>query len=166
MRVLRWLVITLAVLIALPFAVMGAARFADGPIGPFPGGPLRSGEMVSDAGVDWSFAELLEEIELQLVEPPRSRTVWVLVHEGQVYIPCSLSFPPGKRWHEEAMVDGRAVVRMAGRRYERRLVRVTDAETLEALRASVGRKYGPPPGGSAEAWFFRLDPPVSSVSAS
>ena len=53
MRILRWLGLAL---VALPAVVVGVgviARFSDGPIGPFPGGKLHSGTLVTEANVDW-----------------------------------------------------------------------------------------------------------------
>jgi len=34
--------------------------------------------------------EDIETVELQLKHPTRSRTVWIIVPEGQFYIPCGL----------------------------------------------------------------------------
>lgn len=61
-----------------------AQRMSDGPTGPIPGGLLRTGTLVSEPDVDWSFANG-QMIELQLVEPLGSRTTGVMVHEGQLY---------------------------------------------------------------------------------
>ncbi len=105
-----------------------AQRMSDGPTGPIPGGLLRTGTLVSEPDVDWSFANG-QMIELQLVEPQGSRTTGVMVHEGQLYVPCDLGFMWGrfsgrtrwmlhliyvfKRWHEDAQRDGRVVLRIA-----------------------------------------------------
>ncbi len=105
-----------------------------------------------DPDVDWSFASG-QEIELQLVEPLGSRTTGVMVHKGQLYVPCDLGFmwrrfsgPTRwmlhliwvfKRWHEDALRDGRVVLRIDGKRYERQAVRVTDPDLLAALRLQL-----------------------------
>ena len=187
MRILRWLGIALVALVAvLVAALIGigvVARFSDGPIGPFPGGPLSTGTLVSEPDVDWSFAHG-REIELQLVEPPGSRTTGIMVHEAQLYVPCDLGFMWGrfsgrtrwmlhliyvfKRWHEDALRDGRVVLRIAGKRYERQAVRVTDPELLARLRLQLeemARQWvSPEPLGEAptdgpkDIWFFRMDP--------
>ncbi len=187
MRILRWLGIALVALVAVLVAVLVGigvvARFSDGPIGPFPGGPLRSGTLVSEPEVDWSFANG-REIELQLVEPPGSRTTGIMLHEGQLYVPCDLGFMWGrfsgrtrwilnliyvfKRWHEDALLDGRVVLRIAGKRYERQAVRVTDLELLARLRLQLeemARQWvSPEPLGEAptdgpkDIWFFRMEP--------
>ena len=53
-------------------------RFKDGPLAIIAGGPLTSGKLVPSEGVDFSFAKDIETIELQLLDPPRSRTTWVV----------------------------------------------------------------------------------------
>ncbi len=190
MRILRWLGIALVALVAVFVAVLVGtgvvARFSDGPIGPFPGGPLRTGSLVSEPDVDWSFVDWESRpgriIELQLVEPPKSRTTGILVYEGQLYVSADLGFlwrrVPGpvrgvlfviflfKRWHEEALRDGRVVLRIDGKRYERQAVRVTDPEVFAALssrvqegavRAGLALGESLPPDPDA-IWFFRMEP--------
>ena len=137
------------------------ARFGDGPLGPIPGGPLTSGAWVREPVDDWSFAADLETVELQLTGDDTSRTVWILVREGgDAWIPASLVFPPGKRWHRRADAgDGHAVLRTGGHRYPVRLVRSEDPEVGADLRELVETKYGAaPPGseGEASVWFFSV----------
>jgi hypothetical protein len=122
-------------------------------------------------------------LELQLVDPPHSRTTAYLLHDGQLYVPADLGFlsrrmPNGamrfvggiissvKHWHEDAARDGRVVLRAAGKRYERQAVRVTDPEICSALRAQmeagVPKAFGAPlldePADPDAIWFFRMDP--------
>ncbi len=185
MRILRWLGIALVALVAvLVAALIGigvVARFSDGSIGPFPGGPLSTGTLVSEPDVDWSFAHG-QEIELQLVEPRGSRTTGIMVDEAQLYVPCDLGFMWGrfsgrtrwmlhliyvfKRWHEDALRDGRVVLRIAGKRYERQAVRVTAPELLATLRSMIeelaNQYFSSPlldvPTDPKDIWFFRIDP--------
>jgi hypothetical protein len=161
-RVLRWLAIALAALVAGVGLVAIGARFADGPIAMLPGGPFRTGEWVEDPHVDWSFAADTREIELQSGDPVRSRTTWILVVDGEAYIPCSLSFPPGKTWHREALENPDAVVRVGGKRYRRRLVKVDDPALEQRLRETARAKYEPPPGSGGGVWFFHLAPPLGT----
>ncbi len=73
-----------------------------------------------------------------------------------------------KRWHEDALRDGRMVLRIAGKRYERQAVRMTDPELLATLRLQLeemARQWvSPEPLGEAptdgpkDIWFFRIDP--------
>jgi hypothetical protein len=160
MTLLRWLLriaVGLAALVALLFF---AARLHDGPLGPIPGGPLEGGAEVSEPVADWSFVKDIAEVELQLASQGTSRTTWILFHEGQGYVPCSLGFPPGKRWHHDAVVDGRAVLRIEGKRYPVTLTKLDEAATQQlapAVRAEVERKYGQLPPSDAGVWLFRLE---------
>ena len=159
MTIVRWLVRILAVLVALSALVFFGARFHDGPLGPIPGGPITAGDPVLEPVADWSFAKDAGEIELQLESQSRSRTVWFFVLDGKGYVPCSLDFPPGKKWHHEAVKDGRATLRIDGKRYLVTLAKVDDAVTqqmAEAARAELQRKYGELPSGESGAWFFEV----------
>jgi hypothetical protein len=115
---------------------------------------------LSDSPVrDWAFIESVAEIELQLLDPPRSRTTWVLLHDGTAYIPCG--FPNvrlWKQWPYEAQVDGRAIIRVEGRRYRVDLARVTDSTLTRELSENLKTKYAAAGRYSGELWFFRLDP--------
>jgi hypothetical protein len=152
-----------AALAVAAFALVAVgARFADGPVGPLPGGRLRAGPLVADPAVDWSFAAQVREIEVQLVEPPRSRTTWVVVHGGALYVPCGfLKWPGLKQWPHQARRDGRAVLRIGGQRFAGRLTRVEDAvlhgelSRLSAAKYGLGEAAPPDPEG---VWFFRFEP--------
>ena len=159
MTALRWLLRIVAVLIAVIALVFVGARFHDGPLGPIPGGPLAAGEVVGEPVTDWSFAKDTGEIALQLTSQNRSRTVWFFVLDGKAYVPCSLGYPPGKSWHQQAIVDGHATVRIDGKRYPVMLTKVDDAvaqEMGEAARAELSRKYGTLPPGEGGSWFFSV----------
>ncbi len=170
------------VLVLLVAAVFVAARFSDGPLGPIAGGSLRSGELVTESAVDWN-AVGAREVELELVATGRSRLTGSFVHDGQLYIPCDLGFmwrriPSAgfravarvlwtvKHWHEDALRDGRVVLRIAGKRYERQAVRVTDPALLAALRSIMEEKaatylkvkLSDAPADPDAIWFFRIDP--------
>ncbi|MBW2273268.1 MAG: hypothetical protein JRG96_08350 [Deltaproteobacteria bacterium] len=160
MKVLRWVAGLVGVAFAglLLFAV--AVRFADGPVGAFPGGPLADGPMVHAPVEDWGFAEAVELIELQLMEPPRSRTTWILVAEGRAFIPCGF---PGiklwKQWPHQAIDDGRALVRIEGRRLPVQLARIEDSGLEQRLGEDMRRKYPSSAGVELEVWYFELTPP-------
>jgi hypothetical protein len=160
-RLLRGIGFALLLGMALLLGVGLAARFHDGPIAIFPGGPFRSGERVR-AEPDWSFARDVREVELQLVEPPRSRTVWIIVHDGLPYVACGfLDVPLWKQWPYEVLEDPRVVLRIDGRLYERKAVKVTDPVEYAAVAAAAGEKYGfgaEEPANPDQVWFFRLEP--------
>ena len=153
----RWLlrlIVALVIFVALLFV---GARFHDGPLGPIPGGAFASGEIVAEPVSDWSFAREVPEIQLQLASENGSRTVWILVEDGKAYVPCSTKFPPGKTWYKHAAQDGRATLRIEGRRYPVTLTRTQDPALAERMRAEVQRKYKRvPPGGESDAWIFSV----------
>jgi hypothetical protein len=159
MTLLRWLLGIAVGIVAVVALVFFAARLHDGPLGPVPGGPLEAGAEVTEPVADWSFVKEVGEVELQLASQGTSRTTWILWHEGAAYVPCSLGFPPGKSWHHEAAVDGRATLRIDGKRYPVLLTKLEDGETAsmaEPVRAEVARKYGQGPPTDAGVWLFRV----------
>jgi hypothetical protein len=158
----------IAVVIVAIVALFIGARFADGPLPMVAGGPFTSGELVTGPEPDWTFVHDIQEVEFQLLEPARSRITWIVEHEGKAYIPSGYMTTwwgkIWKKWPIEAEKDGRIVLRVGGKLYERRLVRVTDPKLFGPLTAELGRKYAP--GGSipVEAatsnylWLFELVP--------
>ena len=177
MRLLRWIGIALAVLVLGLVAVAIVARSLDGPLRPLPlallpGGPLRAGELVTGPEPDWSFARDIEVMEFQLLEPARSRNIWLQVHEGKLYVACGYMNSwwgrLWKQWPHDAMKDGRAVIRIDGKRYEREVVRVTDPALFWTVVEKSRRKYGseedpalPDPLPSVEeagVWLFEMAP--------
>ena len=126
----------------------------------------------------------MSTIELELVGPGTSRYTGIMVHDGQVYIPCDLGFMWGrftgttrnvlhliylfKHWHEDALQDGRVVIRADGKRYEGQAVKVTDPSLDTALRSQLEDMakvwvapdtLGPAPTEPPnDIWFFRIDP--------
>lgn len=147
----------LGVAIVASIVLVVGARFRDGPLGPLSGGALVSGELVTDPVVDWSRFADVPEIALQLTSQSQSRTTWLLVHEGEAYVPADLRIPPWKRWPYEAERAGDVVLRIEGRRYERRLERVADPALAAALRGVVQRKYGRE-ASPEKTWFFHVLP--------
>ncbi len=163
MRVLKWFGLAVVIAIAVGFV---AARRADGPLAIIAGGPLVSGELYSGAEPNWSFVRDVREVELQLLEPARSRTTWILDVEGRAFIPCGYMDSTWgrlwKHWPLEAERDGRAALRVGGIRYERRLVRVKEPALVAAVVAELARKYAPGVTTAAvesdSLWIFELAP--------
>jgi hypothetical protein len=146
----------LAVIVVLA-ALMGAARLHDGPLEIFPGGAFESGERVLTSIDDWGFLRDVATVELQLEDEDSSRTVWILVDGTAAYVPASLAFPPFKSWHKRAARDGRAWIRVDGRRYPVQMTRTDDAALAARLAAEVTRKYGGGPPGGEGVWFFAVE---------
>jgi len=167
MRILKWLamfIVALAIALGLAAAV---ARMGDGPIAIFPGGPLVEGELVTGDEPDWSFARDINEMEFQLENPPQSRTVWLIVYDKRLFLISGyMNTPVGKLWKKwpmQAEADGRAVIRIGGKRYKRMAKRLLDDQQLIAgIAAEASRKYGVPLTADAaktgDAWFFELTP--------
>ena len=172
MRFVRVLGMVLAGVVGLLLLLTIAARFSDGPIAIIAGGPLESGELVTGDEPEWSFARDINTIEFQLLEPARSRTSWILEHRGKIYVPCGyMDSAVGrfwKKWPIEAAADGRAIARIEGKRYPRRLVRVGDEKLFGELTAEIERKYGVPSSGATidagGLWIFELAPRQSDVA--
>ena len=158
MKVIRWSIYGLAAVLVGLLVVVVVARNSDGPLGALAGGPLEAGEAVTGP-VDWAFLKDVDTLELQLVQPPRSRTVWAVLHDGAPYVPCGLpGFRLWKQWPHEAVMDGRAILRSEGRLYRGRLVKVEDASLHGTLTDLVDQKYQA--GGAYDAdtlWFFRFE---------
>ena len=154
LKILGGIVVVLALLVAILFL---GARLHDGPLALIPGGPLVAGELVAEPIADWGFAEAIPEIELQLAGDDTSRTVWILVRDGQAYVPASLGFPPGKTWHRRADKDGSTILRIEGKRYPVSLKRISNAQVEDDLKGIVGTKYDGGPPGDSEVWFFAVE---------
>ena len=165
LRIALGLLGSLALLIVL---VLIGARFADGPIVIIAGGPFTSGELVTGPEPDWSFVRDVQEVEFQLLEPARSRTTWILDHDGKAYIPSGYMTTwwgrIWKRWPHEAEKDPRILLRIGDELYERELVRVEDGPVVAPLLEELSRKYA---GGaeipleavtSGYLWLYELAP--------
>ena len=167
MQILMWLAGAIGVgLFSVAVLLMGA-RLGDGPITIIPGGLLESGEWFNGTEPDWTFASEIREMELQLVDPPRSRTIWLQVHDKKLYVVSGyMNSTLGqiwKQWPAQAQQDGRAVIRIDGKRHERQLVRILDDwPVLEAITSEVNRKYdvtlSVDMAKSGDVWFFALEP--------
>ncbi len=156
-------VLTLIPVVALATIALTSGS-SDGPSAFFGGGPLVAGELVTGPEPDWSFARNLGTIELQLLEPPRSRLIWVAETDGRLYVVSGyMDNPIGrmwKRWPAQAVRDGRAMVRIEGKRYERQLVRIRAGTALEGVASELSRKYGYSGAAarieSGNTWLFEL----------
>ena len=166
----RKALVVVGVLILIPIVAIGTLAIrsgsTDGPSAFFGGGPLVAGDLVTGPEPDWSFLGDVRTIELQLLDPPRSRLIFVADYDGKIYVVAGyMGNRIGrlwKRWPVQAERDGRAVVRIEGKRYERTLVRIrSGAEVLEGVSAELGRKYGsgdPSVIESGDRWLFELTP--------
>ena len=158
--------LVLAVVAIIASVVIGA-RFADGPLAIIAGGPFTTGDLHEGPPPDWAFVKDIETIEMQSLNPARSRTTWVLQHDGRLFIPCGyMNSSWGriwKQWPMEAERDGRVITRINGKLYEQNLVRIKQGEILEPVLAELSRKYVGQPipmqaMTSGALWIFELTP--------
>ena len=68
-----------------------------------------------------------------------------------------------KHWPMQAEKDPRAVIRIDGTRYERKVVRLgPEHPALAGIAAEVERKYGAPlraeMAATGDAWFYAFEP--------
>ena len=164
------MLIVVGCLLLIPLtAVLTAAvkqRFADGPNRVFSGGPLVSGELHAGPEPDWSFVEDIPTIELQLMDPPRSRRIWTTEYDGKLYVWSGyMGTAVGrlwKRWPIQAERDGRAVLRIDAKRYERQLVRIESGEVLDGVSSAIRDKYPSQVTRAAveagDSWVFEAAP--------
>lgn len=167
MRIVKWLGGAVAAVVLVLVLLVFVARFGDGPTAILPGGPLVSGELHTGPEPDWSFARDYPELEFQLVEPPVSRIIWLQVVDGKLYaVSGYMNSTLGKLWKQwphQAEKDPRAIIRIDGKRYERKVVRLgPDHPALPAIAAEVERKYGAPlraeMAATGDAWFYAFEP--------
>jgi hypothetical protein len=167
MQILKWLGGIFAALVLAFVLLVFVARFGDGPTAILPGGPLVAGELHTGPEPDWSFARDIPVMEFQLVEPPESRTIWLQVVDGKLYaVSGYMNSTIGKLWKHwpmQAEKDPRAVIRIDGKRYERKIVRLgADHPALEGITSETERKYGAPlraeMAASGDAWFYAFEP--------
>lgn len=174
-RITKWIGISLGVLLLILAGGYGAMRLNDGPVEFYPwftisiGGPFRSGE-ITETPDDWDFISEREEIEIQTFNPNTSRTVWVPVIDGKLYIVSGyMNSTVGrlwKQWPSYLEEDNRILIRVDDKIYEQRLERITGGPIAAQVMSEIGRKYfgGPaqtnPAAGqgvtSGSVWLFEV----------
>ena len=174
----RWRILGGLGVLALGFVVavggvVLTARFHDGPLaGPLAiiaAGPFETGEWQRGSEEpDWAFLREYPTIEFQLLDPARSRTTYVMGYDGRIFIPSrymnTIRGKLWKHWPIEAEEDGRAILRVDGKLYERQLVRIREPEIVSGVLAERSRKYGNSPAAlqelvtSGDLWLFELQP--------
>lgn len=180
------LALSAAVLLAaVLFVLTRLLRHSDGPRGPLPGGPLKTGELIDPLPTDWRTVGEATFAEIESVATGRSRMTGLTQNNGTLYLPCDLGFiwqrvsPPAKwlmalvwllkQWHHDVVRDDRVVIRVRGKRYSLRAVRVEEGAEFEILKSKVdeaaqkllGTRLAPREengGQDGEIWFFRLEP--------
>ena len=142
--VLKFLGGLVSLIVVVMLGVFITSRFSDGPMAMVSGGPFTSGEMVQEEP-DWGFVKDYVTVEFQLADPARSRTTWIVEHDNRIFIPCGYMDTTWgriwKQWPVQAETDGRAILRVDGKLYQRQLVRIKNDPAMPAILAELGRKY-------------------------
>ena len=170
MQMVKKIVVIALCLLLIPVtAIVTAAakqRFADGPNRVFSGGPLVGGELHTGAEPDWSFVSEIPTIEMQLLDPPQSRRIWTAEYDGKLYVWSgymgTIVGRLWKRWPRQAERDGRAVLRIDGKRYQRQLLRIESGDILDGISAAITDKYPSRTTRAAveagDVWVFEAAP--------
>jgi len=104
-----------------------------------------SGDVVESPVSDWAFTSDHDEIMIETQTVywlPHSVTIFCASDNGRLYV--AARHPVGKRWVNNVDRDPEVRLKIEGRVYERRLVSVEGAESLEAVYALYAEKYGWP----------------------
>ena len=170
MQIVKNTIIVILCLILIPVTAVSTAavkqRLSDGSNFVFSGGPLVEGELYSGPEPDWSFVDDIPLIELQLINPPTTRTIWTAENEGKLYVWSGyMGTTVGRMWKQwplQAEADGRAIVRINGVRYERNLRRIQSGPNLEGIAAAITNKYPSQTTAtsieSGSVWLFEAEP--------
>ena len=170
MPIVKNTIIVVLCLILIPVTAVSTAavkqRLSDGSNFVFSGGPLVEGELYSGPEPDWSFVDDIPLIELQLINPPTTRTIWTAENEGKLYVWSGyMGTTVGRMWKQwplQAEADGRAIVRINGVRYERNLRRIQSGPDLEGIAAAITNKYPSRTTAasieSGSVWLFEAEP--------
>jgi hypothetical protein len=173
----KWIGIFFGAIVVFIGVAYGGMRLSDGPVEFFPwftisiGGPFRSGEVVASPQ-SWEFLKDVEEMEIQTLNPNTSRTLWVPVVDGKLYIVSGyMGSTIGrlwKQWPTYMEEDNRILIRVDNNIYEQRLNRITEGPIAAAVMSEVARKYaGAPPSDnpnpaagravtSGSVWLFEV----------
>lgn len=166
-KFLKWFGLSVAGLIVAILLFLFSARFQDGPLEIIAGGPFTSGT-VAPAPADWSFLKDRATIEFQTLAPARSRTVWLAVNEGKLFIVSGyMTTNYGaiwKQWPHYLDDDDRIILRIDGNLYEQRLQRIMDGPDVMPVLREFNRKYGAGEPTSidtitdGETWMYQVVP--------
>ena len=98
-RVIGWLLLVAALGLAALAVVSVLARFHDGPLGPFPGGPFE-GASADALTLRMDNAAGKNTVEIEVGDPPVSRTTWIVGVDGALYVPAGEA--SYKKWPAQA----------------------------------------------------------------
>ena len=164
-RFLKWFGIIVGVLGRAIGLLFFSMRFQDGPLEILSGGPFKSGEL-APVPATWSFLTDRSTLEFQTMDPPQSRTVWLAVHDGRLFLVSGyMNTGYGaiwKQWPHYLENDDRIILRIDGKLYEQRLQRIMSGAEVIPVLSEFSRKYGAGDAASDEAvssgytWMYEV----------
>lgn len=164
-KLFKWFGIAIVGLVIAIGSLTFGARYHDGPLEIFAGGPFKSGEILA-APNDWNVLRDRQTVEFQTLEPPISRTIWLVVYDGRLFFTSgymkSAIGSKLKRWPYQLERDNRIILRIDGKLYEQRLLRITSGPDIVPVLDEFDRKYGDSMGiGAAEVtegytWMYEV----------
>jgi len=167
-KLLKWFGIVLGSLVLAISVFLFSMRFTDGPIEIFTGGPFSTGALAA-APSDWTYLTDRGVIEFQTMDPPRSRTVWLAVHDSRLFLVSGyMNTGYGavwKQWPHYLEDDDRIILRIDGNLYEQRLERIMEGPEIVPVLNELARKYFPGSDGglgspetvsTGDTWMFEV----------
>lgn len=141
------------------------AKNNDGPLEIISGGPFQSGEQAGPIS-DWSFLREKMTVELQTMDPPTSRTMWLVVVDNRLFVISSyMKSRVGrlwKKWPHALDEDNRALIRSDGVIYAMTLERRMEDASLAAVLDRFNEKYrndiSEEDISSGSSWLYELVP--------
>ena len=128
-----------------------------GPVGPFAGGPLVGGVLVTAPVESWPFAdERILELETD-PQDPRSVNMHFVAEGPHLWVATILG--ESSTWAQSVLADDRVRLRVGDSIYERRAVRVTDRAEIVHVAELYRDKYviSPDVEEYESALVFRLE---------
>ena len=149
-------------------------RYHDGPMAIITGGPFQSGTIVAEGKgntLDISALKDRSTIEFQSGAPPRSRTVWLAVHDNRLFIASAYMNENyakiWKQWPHYIEKDNRVILRIDGKLYQQQLQRLMTGDVIAPVMVKFSEKYQLS-GGSGEdiaamiargdTWLYQVVP--------
>lgn len=161
--------------VALGFGLfLAGMRFHDGPIGIWSGGPFVSGSS-APSPVSWDFLTDRSTIEFQTLDPATSRTVWLGVYKGRLFILSGyMKTGYGRIWkqwpHYVVERDDRIILRVDDKLYEQRLRRIKGGRVAATVLDIFGQKYNLGAGENdlpvtqGDVWMFEVVPRLDDAA--
>ena len=139
---------TIGIVVGCLVVLLIVLRFTGfGPHGRTPGLWL-SGELVTTPVMDWSFANQVQNVQLQTntwYGIPHSVNINCVSYMGQLYLDsfyaAGMTYPHGRSWNENVARDPHVRIRIGNKLYDRTLVLVTDPALKEAVDDAKLKKY-------------------------